>query len=138
MKAITIVQPWASLLVMGPKQFETRSWPTNYRGPLAIHAGKSKSGLKLMKSPMSFLLRQEADKLGINFEATLGHVIGIIDLVDCIEMTPGFIDSQIAVERGLGKWEPGRYAWEKSNASAIDPVPARGMQRIWEWEGHPI
>lgn len=38
MKAITIWQPWASLIACGVKQYETRSWPTKYRGPIAIHA----------------------------------------------------------------------------------------------------
>lgn len=38
MKAITIWQPWASLLACGAKQYETRSWATSYRGPIAIHA----------------------------------------------------------------------------------------------------
>lgn len=39
MKAITIWQPWASLVALGVKKYETRSWPTKYRGPIAIHAG---------------------------------------------------------------------------------------------------
>ena len=39
MKAITIRQPWASLITLGVKTIETRSSPTKYRGPLAIHAG---------------------------------------------------------------------------------------------------
>ena len=38
MKAITIWQPWASLIACGAKKYETRSWPTKYRGPIAIHA----------------------------------------------------------------------------------------------------
>lgn len=38
MKALTIWQPWASLLADGEKRFETRSWATSYRGPIAIHA----------------------------------------------------------------------------------------------------
>lgn len=138
MKAITIIEPWASLLVFGPKQYETRTWPTSYRGPLAIHAGKSKAGLKLMRSAAGIILGHEAEKLNIDFEATFGHIIGIIELADCIEMTPSFINSQNIIERGLGGWEPGRYAWKKSSARAIEPVPARGMQRLWEWEADNI
>ena len=38
MKALTIWQPWASLIAGGAKQYETRSWATQYRGPIAIHA----------------------------------------------------------------------------------------------------
>lgn len=41
MKALTIRQPWASLIAAGVKTIETRSWSTKYRGPLAIHAGLS-------------------------------------------------------------------------------------------------
>lgn len=40
MKAITIWQPWAQLIAIGAKKYETRSWATNYRGPIAIHAAK--------------------------------------------------------------------------------------------------
>src|SRR5574343_1234835 len=40
MKAITLHQPWATLVAIGAKRIETRSWSTNYRGPIAIHAAK--------------------------------------------------------------------------------------------------
>jgi hypothetical protein len=40
MKAITLYQPWAMLVALGKKQIETRSWKTDYRGPLAIHVAK--------------------------------------------------------------------------------------------------
>lgn len=40
MKAITLTQPWATLMAIGAKRIETRSWATSYRGELAIHAGK--------------------------------------------------------------------------------------------------
>lgn len=40
MKALTVWQPWASLVALGVKTIETRSWSTSYRGPLAIHAAK--------------------------------------------------------------------------------------------------
>ena len=41
MKAISIHQPWASLIAFGEKRFETRSWKTDYRGPLLIHASRT-------------------------------------------------------------------------------------------------
>lgn len=40
MKAITTWQPHASLIAIGAKPIESRSWRTQYRGPLAIHAAK--------------------------------------------------------------------------------------------------
>ena len=45
MKALTVLQPWAWALIHGPKRIENRSWATYYRGPLVIHAGKSKKWL---------------------------------------------------------------------------------------------
>lgn len=42
MKAVTLWQPWASLVAIGAKTIETRSWATSYRGPLAIHAAARK------------------------------------------------------------------------------------------------
>lgn len=44
MKAISLWQPWASLIAHGVKTIETRSWSTPYRGPLAIHAAKTTKG----------------------------------------------------------------------------------------------
>lgn len=43
MKAITLYQPWATLIAIGAKTVETRSWSTTYRGPLAIHAAKRRA-----------------------------------------------------------------------------------------------
>lgn len=40
MKALTLTQPWATLVAIGAKRIETRSWSTSYRGPIAIHAAK--------------------------------------------------------------------------------------------------
>lgn len=44
MKALSLWQPWASLVAIGAKTIETRSWSTSYRGPLAIHAAKTSRG----------------------------------------------------------------------------------------------
>ncbi len=45
MKALTVCQPYAHLIVIGEKRVENRTWPTSYRGPLLIHAGKSRAWL---------------------------------------------------------------------------------------------
>ncbi len=60
MKAITLTQPYASLVALGAKRIETRSWPTKYRGPLAIHAGAGlgpvggKAGLRALVERQPF------------------------------------------------------------------------------------
>jgi len=46
MKALTVCQPYAHLIAIGEKRVENRTWRTNYRGPLAIHAGKSRDWLR--------------------------------------------------------------------------------------------
>lgn len=46
MKALTICQPYAHLIAIGEKPIENRTWETSYRGPLLIHAGKSRSWLE--------------------------------------------------------------------------------------------
>ncbi len=61
MKALTIWQPWASLIARGVKQYETRSWPTKYRGPIAIHAA--------MKNPLSVSL--SGDCMGVLIDEML-------------------------------------------------------------------
>ena len=53
MKAITLWQPWASLIAVGAKTIETRGWATNYRGPLAIHAAKRRAKFEDMKHLVS-------------------------------------------------------------------------------------
>ena len=47
-KAISLWQPWASLIVCGAKEIETRSWSTKVRGTVAIHAAKTKDHLDVM------------------------------------------------------------------------------------------
>ena len=139
MKAITILQPWASLIACGHKQIETRIWPTKYRGPIAIHAGK--------KDPRSWLhpcsdydfvcTAEDALNGALFYELPRGAVIAIAELVDC-RPTESFIfggtlrdisENEII----FGDYTPGRYAWILANVRRIEPVAAKGMQRLWEW-----
>jgi hypothetical protein len=131
MKAITILQPWASLIACGAKQIETRSWKTSYRGPLAIHAAKA--------IPNINLFTPKVEKALWNQNTPFGKVIAIAELIDCQEMTMDKIvlwrDVYGKDEIIFGDFTPGRYAWILSNIQAIKPVPAKGMQRIWNWAG---
>ncbi len=152
MKAITLHQPWASLIACGAKQIETRSWATKYRGPLAIHAGK--------KDPREWLhpcsdydfvgVAEKALNGALFYELPRGAVIAIAELVDCFRVTGraslkiGNEKHALAVlENGMritekeflfGDYSIGRYAWILANVRAIEPVPAKGMQRLWEWD----
>ena len=133
MKAITLHQPWATLIAIGEKRYETRSWPTNYRGLIAIHAGKSippYARALLDDSHFFAILRrrgvEDLDRL------PRGAVVAIARLVNCYRI-PNRPLAISETERMLGDWSPGRYAWSLMDIQAIEPVPIAGSQGLWEW-----
>lgn len=112
MKALTIRQPWASLVVEGRKPFEYRSWATDYRGALLIHAGRKRE-LNVYHA----LHRPLTDPLG--------YLIAIVQLVDVQRITeetlPSYINDLPHVPR------PGDYAWKLQGIRLLDePIPYRG------------
>lgn len=129
MKALTLTQPWATLVALGVKTIETRSWPTNYRGALAIHAAKGMDGLaRSMAQSTRFLPRPT--------RLPLGAIVAKCQLVDvvptCGRETCGGISE---ADEALGNYAPGRFAWVLSGVVALEePVPARGALGLWEWE----
>lgn len=148
MKAITLWQPWASLLACCVIQYETRSWATKYRGPMAIHAAASepKNLLYQMSGIVTSILGADNQP-----EYPRGAVIATADLIACHEMKEdengniGFWHSNHGIQEfyaiskqqaSLGDWEAGRFAWEFINRKMLDaPIPAKGGQRIWNWNG---
>lgn len=91
MKFLTIRQPWASLISLGVKRIETRSWSTSFRGPLAIHAGKAKPSRDLVRMGQ-WLTRWDygegryamSDGLGKWVALPLGAVVAVCDLIDVV------------------------------------------------------
>lgn len=162
MKAITVWQPWASLIACGAKEFETRGWATSYRGPIAIHAAARKCDTKDIPASaihdMVMALHPFTSKLA---KTTMylpleilprGCIIATAELVGCHKIVlhggrglpstaPGWLETDRGIyepsERELlfGDWAPGRFAWELQNVKMLDtPIPANGKQRIWNWE----
>ena len=97
MKALTILQPWASLIACGAKKIETRGWATKYRGQIAIHAGKSTTlspwsgefSTKTRDAIVSMLWPEARDNRYVSItdsweELPRGKVIAVADLVDCL------------------------------------------------------
>ena len=138
MKAITIWQPYASLIATGIKQYETRSWSTNYRGKILIHSAKRPVSLWL-----SILWKNahllDGRMIACNASALpLGAIVAIADLVDCLEISEteslGKINkfSQTEAEIYCGKWEAKTFAWKLENIQPITiPVSAKGYQGLW-------
>ncbi len=78
MKVLTLHQPWASLVALGVKTIETRSWSTKYRGPLAIHAGLSKAGATQCSECWDAIYAENSREV----ELPLGALVATCTLVD--------------------------------------------------------
>jgi len=163
MKALTIWQPWASLLACGAKQYETRSWAISYRGPIAIHAAKKNvfDALALIPVPVALemkrLIGAEWNDLPTGAVIATGELVNVwhivhhpgldVDTAKFINIgaesmtedkhDPTFGDYFVPSKQEfvLGDWTPGRYAWEIANVKMTAPVPIKGRQGLWNWEG---
>lgn len=140
MKALTLTQPWASLVAIGAKRVETRSWRTGYRGPLAIHAAK-----KFTQSDQAAVWRYPfrrvlvtPDGSGLAVALPLGCVVATCTLTACISTSnPSIHWRSLPLsdqERAFGNYAPGRWAWLLEDIKALpEPVLAKGALGLWEW-----
>jgi hypothetical protein len=134
MKALTLTQPWATLVAVGAVTHETRSWQTKYRGPLAIHAAKGfpKWAREICSTqPFRRLLAQHGyrDPTGL----PVGVVLGTVELVDCLAVTKANLPPE--PDRSVGEYGPGRFMWVLQNVKTLpEPILAKGMLGLWEWQ----
>lgn len=127
MKVITIKQPFASLIAAGIKKYEFRTWKTNYRGELLIHAGKGVDK-KAMKKFEKY-----------NLEYPSGAIIAKVNLSDCIKVDEDF-RKVLEEENPLvyssiikhSEWEG--YAFKMENVVEIDPIEINGKLSLWEFD----
>lgn len=134
MKAITLWQPWASLVAIGKKMHETRSWPTDYRGPLLITAASiwNDELRQLARSEpfLSALMVNPVDQKPL----PLGCVVAVSELMDVYPTRDesGKPCHYNDLDRAFGDWNAGRYAWRLANVRKLrEPVPCRGAQKLW-------
>jgi hypothetical protein len=161
MKSLSLTQPWATLVALGAKTIETRSWATRYRGPLAIHAAKGYGP----GGRRGYFSRCQYDP----FKASLGQHLRILDNYNCFAAPLGAIvavceltaiarvdyyEPQIGVvglwrgpflnfgdhgemlpgepELSFGDYSVGRFIWRFANIHALpEPVPCRGARGLW-------
>lgn len=131
MKVLTIKEPFATLIKNEVKKIETRSWKTKYRGELYIQASIAKIDKKVYE-------RKELVKLFENLEMGNGYILCKCNLVDCIEMTKGYIkdmkDNNYQ-EYICGRYEVGRYAWVLDDIQVLDkPIKVKGQLGIWNYK----
>ena len=130
MKVLSLTEPYATLIKIGKKKIETRSWKTSYRGNLYIHASST-------KIPKEYKNNTELMSLVNVNNLNYGHIICSCDLVDCIEMTNEFIEKvkKNSAEYISGIYAKGRYAWILENVEIIKkPIEVKGHLGIWNFE----
>lgn len=120
MHAITVKQPWAAAIAALGKDVENRSWTTNYRGRLAIHAGKSwdHTGHRAAET----LAGQHLPPAAGGPAWASGALIAVVDLVD-VDHCDG----------RCSPWAiPDSYHWQLANVRALTtPLPCRGALKLW-------
>jgi activating signal cointegrator 1 len=163
MKALSLLQPWASLVAIGAKQIETRSWSTPYRGPLLIHASKGFTPqcrqMAYHDEPFRSVLARAhlipTQAHGMTVEnLPLGVIVAKCDLIECVPIH--FIVEQAQTpypyrvtwrgqsidyilneqEQAFGDYTFGRFAWLLANVTPTNsPIAARGSLGLWNYLG---
>ena len=127
MKVLTIKQPWASLILLGLKKYEFRSWKTEYRGELLIHAGKGidKDGMERLKKYIPENMPTE-------------KILGKVKLIDCIKTSSEFYDKVQKENKDIYAKSVFNqdYAWQMEVIEVDDnPIKVKGKLRLWNYEG---
>ena len=125
MKALTIKEPWATLIIDGYKKYEFRSWKTKYRGKILIHAGMSleKDMLKKFEN--------------YNLEFSKGQIIGEANLTDCILVDEKFNQELLKIDPIVygNSNHVMKYAWKLENIKKYnEPISVKGKLGLWNYE----
>jgi hypothetical protein len=142
LKALTMTQPWASLLVAGANRIETRSWNTRYRGPVAIHAAAGfPSHAKALCAQSPYREALAAAGFAAAADLPTGRFIGVADLeevVACDGSSAADIRRQSRAgtlpphEADFGDFSAGRFGFVMVRMAPLaTQLPARGMLGLW-------
>lgn len=142
MKALSILQPWASLIVLGHKRIETRSWNTKYRGPLLIHASAKYTNHQDWLATEWHVMLDDSQV----YHNHRGAIIGMVNVVDTGRTDILIPDNKVEIlgdgqydyihltkqEEAFGDYSPGRYGWLLSEPLLFpEPIPCKGALGIW-------
>jgi hypothetical protein len=118
MKALSIRQPWASLILSGVKPIENRTWPAPYRGRILVHAGRT-----LDYDCPADLGRTLPDVRTL----PLGALLGTVELVDCVRV------ADLPAELRRSPYASGPWCWVFRDPRPLaSPIPCKGKLRLWD------
>lgn len=127
MKVLTIKQPYASLIKEGLKKYEFRSWKTNYRGEIYIHAGQGED-------------KKELERLkNLKLDYPHGEIIAKARIVDCILVDEKLKKELIKENKEIYKHtiessNTKIYAFKLSDIEKIKPIKTKGKLSFWEYK----
>ncbi len=151
MNVLTLTQPWATLIAVGAKRIETRSWKTHLRGPIAIHAAKTfpahaKSfcesrlvcrALGWPECPATLTQEWLDDNARHIRSLPLGAVLATARLVHCLETETirSHVQPFTAEEELFGDYSRGRFGFLLDEVVMLPaPIPAKGALGFWKWD----
>lgn len=117
MKALSIRQPWAWLIIHGGKDIENRSWHTKFRGRFLVHASK---GMTLAEYEEARWYAAGLDVVLPNYDQLQrGGIIGSVELVD-------------SVDHSDSPWFMGERGFVLRNPEPIDFMPYKGALQFFK------
>jgi len=127
MKALSVRQPWASLIAEGYKTIEIRSRPWQYRGPLVICSTAK-------PSPDAWIDGADGKRLKL----PCGVAVCVVEMVDSRPLTPRDAKAAGFTWRLTKRDCEGQWAWVLANAREVKHVPVKGQLQPWDWQGEPL
>ncbi|HEY9699684.1 MAG TPA: hypothetical protein V6D10_20655 [Trichocoleus sp.] len=141
-RLLSLWQPSASLIALGLEKYETRSWATPYRGKIAIYAAKR----PVNRDELATISANSSGHLSWEIISTIIYLlnagVAVMELTGCLGMVtaPSFaedgdgvtcIDNQSQLEKAVGDWKLGRFAWKLEGIRPIaQPIPCKGAQQL--------
>ena len=127
MKVITIKQPFASLIASNIKKYEFRTWKTNYRGKILIHAAKTVDNNAMKKFEK------------YNLDYPTGCIIAIASITDCIKVDDDFrkilkSENDLVYSNIIKNKEWNGYGFKLEKISKIEPIKVGGKLSLWEYD----
>lgn len=119
MKALSLKQPWAELVVSGKKIIEIRNWNTGFRGEFLVHASKNPD-------------LERCKEFGFT-DLPTGCIVGKATLTDVRQyLSKDEFDADLPKHFAKGWWDPKAKGFILKDAKRIEPIPYKGMLNFFE------